>query len=61
MANNQFEERLSQLKDQYASGQRELEKLQQKENEIQVTMLKISGAVQVLEEELEKAKKSSEQ
>jgi DNA repair exonuclease SbcCD ATPase subunit len=55
MANNPLEERLSQLKSQYESGRKQLEQLQQRENEIQVTLLKISGAVQVLEEEIQKA------
>jgi hypothetical protein len=58
---NPLEERLSQLKSQFSSGQKELEKMQEKQNELQVTLLKISGAVQVLEEELTKAKQSGSQ
>ncbi len=54
---NPLEERLTQLKSQYAAGQRELEQLQKREHELQTTMLRVSGAVQVLEEEIEKAKK----
>lgn len=55
---NPLEERLSQLRSQYDEGQKELEKLQQKQNELQITLLRVSGAVQVLEEELAKAKQS---
>jgi hypothetical protein len=58
---NPLEERLTQLKSQYSSGQKELEKMQQKENELQVTLLRISGAVQVLEEELGKIKQNGSQ
>jgi chromosome segregation ATPase len=58
---NHLEERLSQLKSQFSSGQKELEKMQQKQNELQITLLKISGAVQVLEEEITKEKQSGSQ
>lgn len=61
MANNPFEDRLTQLKTQYDAGQKELDKMKQKENDLQVTLLRISGAVQVLEEELEKVKQSQQQ
>ncbi len=54
---NHFEDRLSELKSQYESGQKELEKLQERQNDLQVTLLRISGAVQVLEEELSKENK----
>jgi chromosome segregation ATPase len=55
---NHFENRLSELRSQYETGQRELEKLQQRQNDLQATLLRISGAVQVLEEELSKEKQS---
>jgi predicted nucleic acid-binding Zn-ribbon protein len=58
---NPLEDRLNQLKNQYSSGQKELEKMQQKENDLQVTLLRISGAVQVLEEELNKIKQNGSQ
>jgi hypothetical protein len=61
MANNPFEDRLAQLKTQYDAGQKELDKIKQKENDLQVTLLRISGAVQVLEEELSKVKQSQQQ
>ena len=58
---NHFEDRLSELNSQYEAGQRELEKLQQRQNDLQVTLLRISGAVQVLEEELSKEKQPEKQ
>jgi len=61
MAANPLEIRLKQLKSQYEQGQHELEQLQKKENELQVTLLRVSGAVQVLEEEIEKGKQQSSQ
>jgi predicted nucleic acid-binding Zn-ribbon protein len=57
---NQLEDRLSQLKTQYNSGQKELDNLHQKENDLQVTLLRISGGIQVLEEEIAKAQQSSQ-
>ncbi len=58
---NPLEERLTQLRSQYEAGQKELEKLQKRENELQISLLRVSGAVQVLEEELAKANQSSKQ
>lgn len=57
---NPLEDRLSQLKSQYASGQKELDNLHQRENDLQVTLLRISGGIQVLEEEIAKAQQSSQ-
>ncbi len=57
---NPLEDRLSQLKSQYTSGQKELDNLHQKENDLQVTLLRISGGIQVLEEEITKAQQSSQ-
>ena len=57
---NPLEDRLSQLKSQYTSGQKELDKLHQTENDLQVTLLRISGGIQVLEEEIAKAQQSSQ-
>lgn len=61
MANNPLEERLTQLRSQYDTGRKQLEQLQQKQNEIQVTLLKISGAVQVLEEEIQKSQSQQQE
>lgn len=56
-----LEDRLSQLKSQFSSGQKELEKLQQKQSELQTTLLRVSGAVQVLEEEIVKEQQRQQQ
>lgn len=48
-----LEERLAQLKEEYVNGQRILADLKQREMNLRETLLRISGAVQVLEEELE--------
>lgn len=48
----QLERRLQQLKDEYAQGEKTLEDLQAKTAGVQRVMLRLSGAIQVLEEEL---------
>ncbi len=50
----QLEARLTQLKTEFQSGQRTLAELEAKAASIRETMLRISGAIQVLEEELAK-------
>jgi uncharacterized coiled-coil protein SlyX len=47
-----LEQRLADLKNELASGQRMSADLDQKRAELQATMLRIAGAVQVLEEML---------
>ena len=42
--------RLSQLKEELKSGQEQLAQLEQRSDELRKTMLRISGAIQVLEE-----------
>jgi predicted nucleic acid-binding Zn-ribbon protein len=54
----QLESRLKQLKSEFQTGQKTLADLQNKQNEIQTTLLRISGAIQVLEEELAKQKEN---
>ncbi len=44
------DERLAQLKNEFEKGQAELMKLEQRRQEVCSTMLRISGAIQVLEE-----------
>jgi chromosome segregation ATPase len=51
----QLEKRLNDLKTEFQSGQKALAELQAKQNELQATLLRISGAIQVIEEELAKA------
>ncbi|HEY1016615.1 MAG TPA: hypothetical protein VGE07_28140 [Herpetosiphonaceae bacterium] len=48
----QLEQRLAALKQEYEAGQKMLADLDRQREQLNVTMLRISGAVQVLEEEL---------
>jgi predicted nuclease with TOPRIM domain len=48
----QLEQRLGALRSEYESGQRALAELEQKQAVLRDTLLRISGAIQVLEEEL---------
>ncbi len=50
----QLEQRLQQLKTEYESGQKVLADLETRKTEVQQTLLRIQGAIQVLEEELAK-------
>lgn len=45
-----LETRLQELRDEYASGQKVMAELQNKQAELHQTLLRISGAIQVLEE-----------
>jgi len=47
-----LEERLNRLKSEFESGQKMLADLDAKANNLRETLLRISGAIQVLEEEL---------
>ena len=51
----QLEQRLQQLKTEFESGQKVLAELEAKQASIQNTLLRIQGAIQVLQEELAKA------
>jgi len=44
--------RLTELRDEYAAGQKVMAELQNRQAELQQTLLRISGAIQVLEEML---------
>ncbi|BAY80008.1 DUF904 domain-containing protein [Nostoc sp. DSM 114161] len=50
----QLENRLQQLKAEFASGQKVLSDLEAKQINVRETLLRIQGAIQVLEEELSK-------
>lgn len=50
----QLEQRIKQLKAEFEAGQRALVELETKEANLRNTLLRISGAIQVLEEELAK-------
>ena len=54
----QLGQRLQELKTEFASGQKVLAELEEKRSNIQSTLLRIQGAIQVLEEELAKADKA---
>ena len=48
----QLKQRLNELKAEYESGQQVLAELEAKQANLKETLLRISGAIQVLEEEL---------
>lgn len=50
----QLEQRLKELKAEFESGQKMLSELEAKQANLRNTLLRISGAIQVLEEELTK-------
>ncbi|PHJ58538.1 hypothetical protein VF14_26715 [Nostoc linckia z18] len=50
----QLQNRLQQLKAEFASGQKVLADLEAKQINVRETLLRIQGAIQVLEEELAK-------
>jgi predicted nuclease with TOPRIM domain len=51
----QLEQRLKELKAEFEAGQKMLAELESKQAELRNTLIRISGAVQVLQEELAKA------
>lgn len=55
---NQLKMRLKELESEYAAGQRLLADLRTKEKNLRATLLRLSGAIQVLKEELAKEKEA---
>ena len=55
MMKEQLEQRLTALKAEFEAGQKVLRELEEKQSNVRETVLRISGAIQVLEEELQKA------
>ena len=53
----QLEQRLKELRAEFESGQRTLGEMEIKQANLRNTLLRISGAIQVLEEELAKESK----
>jgi len=51
----QLTNRLKELKAEFEAGQKKLAEVEGQANDLRTTMLRISGAIQVLEEELTKA------
>lgn len=49
-----LQKRLAELKQEYESGQKMMTELETKQNNLRDTLLRISGAIQILEEELSK-------
>src|SRR5262245_19105156 len=59
MLRDQLEQRLRDLKAEYAAGQQMLTDLETRQATLRETLLRISGAIQVLEEELAKTAQDS--
>ena len=53
-----LENRLQELREEYAAGQKVMAELQNKQADLHQTLLRISGAIQVLEELLAEEHKS---
>ena len=51
----QLKARLTDLREEFANGEKKLAELNEQSAQVRNTMLRISGAIQVLEEELTKA------
>lgn len=47
-----LEQRLKKLKEEFEAGQKQLAEMEERQTELRTTLLRISGAIQVLEEEL---------
>ena len=52
-----LEQRLTSLKSEFETGQKLLSELEAKQSNLRETLLRIAGAIQVLEEELAEAEK----
>jgi hypothetical protein len=55
----QLEQRLKMLKAEFEAGQKMLTELEAKQASVRETLMRINGAIQVIEEELAKANGSS--
>ena len=56
----QLEKRLAELKAEFESGQKVMAELETKQANLRDTLLRISGAIQILEEEIGKLNQESE-
>ena len=56
----QLKKRLAELKAEFASGQKAMAELETKQVNLRDTLLRISGAIQILEEEIAKANEEEE-
>jgi len=56
----QLEKRLDELRKEYVRGLNELRELEARQTNLRQTMLRISGAIQVIEEELRRSETATE-
>jgi predicted nuclease with TOPRIM domain len=56
----QLEKRLAELKSEFEAGQKMMTELESKQSNLRDTLLRISGAIQILEEEITKLNKTLE-
>jgi hypothetical protein len=56
----QLEKRLAELKVEFENGQKMLQELEAKQINLRETLLRISGAIQLIEEELAKDRQESQ-
>lgn len=57
----QLEKRLTQLKAEFESGKKLMAELETKQANLRDTLLRISGAIQILEEEIDKVSEEGEE
>ncbi len=55
----QLEQRLKELRAEYAAGQKSLAELENKEEALQSTLLRINNAIKAIEEDLSKAQEET--
>jgi len=56
----QLEKRLAELKSEFEAGQKMMTELESKQSNLRDTLLRISGAIQILEEEINRVNENLE-
>ncbi len=56
----QLEKRLAELKNEFEAGQKMMTELEKKQSSLRDTLLRISGAIQILEEEINRVNETLE-
>lgn len=56
----QLEKRLTELKSEFEAGQKMMAELENKQSNLRDTLLRISGAIQILEEEINRVNETLE-
>jgi predicted nuclease with TOPRIM domain len=56
----QLEKRLTELKNEFEAGQKMMTELESKQSNLRDTLLRISGAIQILEEEINRVDETLE-